>query len=190
MSSVRSSWWLRKLSCLRRRSEETPGLFGGSSGGCQTQHLLDVLRENKIRHSETVDWSDDSDSKWLRRHRRGHIFNPMQGNSLSDRFFFPVQLCVCVYLSDGHGAEDVEEDEGAVGVILAQQVAMWKSLDVWEGHERQFCHHSSIKAERGKSETEGVSSKAWGIFFVILEQTSWVLTLGHHCVNVSLIAFI
>lgn len=34
-----------------------------------------------------------------------------------------IKLCT-TYLSDGHGAEDVEEDEGAVSVILAEQVAM------------------------------------------------------------------
>lgn len=54
------------------------------------------------------------------------------------------------YLSDGHGAEDVEEDKGAVGVILAQQVAMWKTLDVGQRHERQFGHNSSIEAENNK----------------------------------------
>lgn len=56
--------------------------------------------------------------------------------------------CKCrSYLSDGHGAEDVEEDEGAVSVILAQQVAMRQSLDVRQRHKRQFGHYSSIKTE-------------------------------------------
>lgn len=48
-------------------------------------------------------------------------------------------------LSDGHGAEDVEEDEGAVGVVLAQQVAVGKALDVGQWHKGEFGHDSSIK---------------------------------------------
>lgn len=52
------------------------------------------------------------------------------------------------YLSDGHGAEDVEEDEGAVRVVLAQQVAVRQPLDVRQRHKRQLGHHSSIKTGR------------------------------------------
>lgn len=57
----------------------------------------------------------------------------------------------CTHLSDWHGAENVEEDEGAVSVILTQQVAVGETLDVWEGDERKLCHHSAIKS--GKEST-------------------------------------
>ena len=50
------------------------------------------------------------------------------------------------YLSDGHGAEDVEEDEGAVGEVLPQKVAMGQALDVGDGGEGQFGHDPSVKA--------------------------------------------
>ena len=37
------------------------------------------------------------------------------------------------YLSDGHGAEDVEEDEGAVCEVLTHEVAVRQTLDQGEG---------------------------------------------------------
>lgn len=51
------------------------------------------------------------------------------------------------HLSDGHGAEDVEEDEGAVGVIFAQQVTVRQPLDVRQRHEGQLCHDPAIETE-------------------------------------------
>lgn len=36
----------------------------------------------------------------------------------------------CTHLPDRHCAEDVEEDEGAVSVILTQKVAVGQTLDV------------------------------------------------------------
>lgn len=41
------TWRLRKLCCLRRRSQEASGLFCSSSGGCQTKHLLNVLEQRQ-----------------------------------------------------------------------------------------------------------------------------------------------
>jgi hypothetical protein len=35
-------------------------------------------------------------------------------------------------LSDGHGAQDVQEDERAVGEIVAQEVAMRETLKIGE----------------------------------------------------------
>lgn len=58
------------------------------------------------------------------------------------------------YLSDGHGAEDVQEDEGAVGVILAQQVTVRQALDVGQRHERQLGHNSAVKAGQKVKETK------------------------------------
>lgn len=66
-------------------------------------------------------------------------------------------LILSCYLSDGHGAEDVEEDKGAVSVIFAQQVAMRQSLDIRKWHERQFGHDSSIKTEE-KQQTDSTES--------------------------------
>lgn len=57
----------------------------------------------------------------------------------------------CTHLSDWHGAENVEEDEGAVSVILTQEVAVGETLDVWEGDKWKLCHHSAIKS--GKEST-------------------------------------
>ena len=60
------------------------------------------------------------------------------------------------HLSDGHGAEDVEEDEGAVGDITAHQVAVRDALQQREGLERQLCHHTTIKPrQRGEREDLG-----------------------------------
>lgn len=48
-------------------------------------------------------------------------------------------------LPDGHGAENIEEDEGTVCGVIAQQVSMRQSLDVGNGGKRELCHHSTIK---------------------------------------------
>ena len=50
------------------------------------------------------------------------------------------------HLSDGHGAEDVEKDEGAVGVVLTRQVAVGNTLDQGDGGEGKVGHHSPIKS--------------------------------------------
>lgn len=55
------------------------------------------------------------------------------------------------YLSDRHGAEDVEEDKGAVGVVFTQQVAVRQPLNVGQRNKRQFGHNPSIEAARQKN---------------------------------------
>ena len=54
------------------------------------------------------------------------------------------------YLSDRHGAEDVEEDEGTVGKVLPQKVTMGQALDVGDGGEGQFGHNPSVKAKSNR----------------------------------------
>ena len=48
-------------------------------------------------------------------------------------------------LSDGHGAEDVEEDEAAVGHIIAQQVPVGQALHPVDRCEGQLGHNATIK---------------------------------------------
>lgn len=57
----------------------------------------------------------------------------------------------CTHLSDRHRAENVEEDEGAVSIILTQKVAVGETLDVREGDKWKLCDHSAIKS--GKEST-------------------------------------
>ena len=52
------------------------------------------------------------------------------------------------YLADGHGAEDVEEDEGAVGIIFPHQVSMRQTLDPTDWSERQFCHDATVETKK------------------------------------------
>lgn len=63
---------------------------------------------------------------------------------------------VRAHLSDGHGAEDVEEDEGAVGVILAKQVTVRQPLDVRQRHEGQLRHDPAIEAENRRTAVSGL----------------------------------
>ena len=46
---------------------------------------------------------------------------------------------------DGHGAEDVEEDEAAVGHVISQQVSVAEALDPVDGGEGQLGHHASVE---------------------------------------------
>lgn len=64
----------------------------------------------------------------------------------------------CTHLPDRHCAENVEEDEGAVSVILTQKVAVGQALDVWEGDKRKLCHHSAIKSEKKIKGEHGIMS--------------------------------
>lgn len=48
-------------------------------------------------------------------------------------------------LSDGHRAEDVEEDEAAVGHVVPQQVPVAQSLHPVDGSEGKLGHDSAVK---------------------------------------------
>lgn len=51
------------------------------------------------------------------------------------------------HLSNGHSTENIQEDEGAVCGVIAQQVSVRQSLDVRERSEGELCHHSTIKSK-------------------------------------------
>lgn len=48
-------------------------------------------------------------------------------------------------LSDAHCTEDVEEDEGAVSIVVTHQVAVTEALQPRDGHEWKLGHNTSIK---------------------------------------------
>ena len=52
---------------------------------------------------------------------------------------------ITTYLSDGHCAEDVEEDERAVGEITAHEVTVGNSLDQAKRLEGKLSHNPAIK---------------------------------------------
>ena len=58
---------------------------------------------------------------------------------------------VVTYLSNWHGTENIQEDEGTVCGIIPQQISMRQSLDVGKGGERELCHHSTIKSKKEKT---------------------------------------
>ena len=49
------------------------------------------------------------------------------------------------HLSDGHGAEDVEEDEGAVCEVFSHEVAVGQTLQEGEGSEGKLCYHVTVE---------------------------------------------
>jgi len=60
-------------------------------------------------------------------------------------------------LADGHGAQDVQEDEAAVGHVVTQKVPVTESLNPVDGREGKLCHNSPIKngVEHGEEGGEG-----------------------------------
>lgn len=52
-------------------------------------------------------------------------------------------------LSDCHGAEDVEEYEGAVSVVIAHEVAMGDTPNQREGFKGEPGYHTAIKPGLG-----------------------------------------
>ena len=59
-------------------------------------------------------------------------------------------------MPDGHGAQDVEEDEGAVGEIVAQQVAVRETLKKisirFEAHRKDNVVWTSPLWQQAKAE--------------------------------------
>ena len=55
------------------------------------------------------------------------------------------RFCSGTDLSDGHGAEDVDEDEGAVEVVVTHQVPVRQVLQDADGHEGQLGHDATVK---------------------------------------------
>lgn len=49
-------------------------------------------------------------------------------------------------LANGHGTQDVQEDEGTLSVVVPGQVAMAQSLDPGDGREWQPSHYTTVKA--------------------------------------------
>lgn len=56
----------------------------------------------------------------------------------------------CTDLSDSHGAENVEEDEGTVSDIITHQISVGDSLEEREGLKWKFGYHVPIKTAEAK----------------------------------------
>ena len=62
-------------------------------------------------------------------------------------------------LSDGHGTEDIEEDEATVSHVVAQEVPVTQALHPVDGGKRKLGHHAPVKdrvkhrEESGEGET-------------------------------------
>ena len=50
-------------------------------------------------------------------------------------------------LSDAHGAQDVQEYEGAMCVVIPHQVTVAQPLEPGDRRERQVSHNASVEAE-------------------------------------------
>ena len=48
-------------------------------------------------------------------------------------------------LSDGHGTEDIEEDEATVSHVVAQEVPVTQALHPVDGGKRKLGHHAPVK---------------------------------------------
>lgn len=58
---------------------------------------------------------------------------------------------VITHLSNRHSTENIQENEGTVCGVVAQQISMRQSLDVRKRGKRKLCHHSTIKSKRKKN---------------------------------------
>ena len=60
-------------------------------------------------------------------------------------------------LTNGHGAQDVEEDEGAVGHVFARQIAVRNALEPGNGLKGQFGDDAAVedRVEHGEKGGEG-----------------------------------
>ena len=67
--------------------------------------------------------------------------------------------CLLNVLSDGHGTEDIEEDEATVSHVVAQEVPVTQALHPVDGGKRKLGHHAPVKdrvkhrEESGEGET-------------------------------------
>ena len=65
--------------------------------------------------------------------------------------------CLLDVLPDGHGAQDVEEDEAAVGHVVTEEVPVAQALHPVDRGERELRDHSAIEngVEHGQESSEG-----------------------------------
>jgi len=70
-------------------------------------------------------------------------------------------------LPNGHRAQNVKEDEGAVCVVIPRQVAVRQPLDPRYRGERQLGHHPSVKdrIKHSKERSEGEAYGQHGLHF-------------------------
>lgn len=50
------------------------------------------------------------------------------------------------YLANGHCANDIEKDEGAVSVVVSQQATVTDALNPRYGRERQLGNYMTVKS--------------------------------------------
>lgn len=70
-------------------------------------------------------------------------------------------------LSNAHSAEHVEEDEGALGVVLPRQVPVAKPLQEGDGREGEVGHHAPFEngIEHGKYRRKGDTNEKQTLHF-------------------------
>lgn len=59
---------------------------------------------------------------------------------------------VGTHLSNWHGTENIQEDEGTVCGVIPKQISVRQSLDIGQGGERELCHHSAIKSKQERAQ--------------------------------------
>ena len=52
------------------------------------------------------------------------------------------------YLSNGHGAQNIEENKWTVREIITRQVSMRQATNPWNGFEGKLSHHSAFETNR------------------------------------------
>ena len=57
----------------------------------------------------------------------------------------PIKIKISNNLTDGHGAQNVQENEGTFSVVIATQSAMRKILYQRDGGEGQTSDHETVK---------------------------------------------
>lgn len=73
------------------------------------------------------------------------------------------------HLSDGHGTEDVEKDEGTVRIIFTREVTMREPLDPGDWHKRKLGHNPAIE-DGVEHAQEGSESEAYSKHRLHLDQ--------------------
>lgn len=91
------------------------------------------------------------------------------------------------YLSDRHGAQDIQENEGAVSEILSQQVTVRQALDVGQRHKRQLGYDSTVEAEENTTKRKDIRARKWNeepprlyLFFLYHARTVFLNLLEYH----------
>lgn len=98
-------------------------------------------------------------------------------------------------LTDWHRTENIKEDETALGIVSALQVAVWKSLKKWDRGEWKASDNFAIEdwvehwkeggkcKSSGEPKRKGILMAAWNLSIFLLHKNIWSIYIKYDTIH-------